>query len=310
VTRQRGDSGTLPDRASTRSGATWLDGYGMVAPLARGGTSTVYVGHHLVTGERVAIKALDPFYLGHDDMVDRLLGEYALARRARHPGLLEIRRAEQTRQGIPYLVMEYLDGENLGAWIDRAPRARAAVLAIAAQVAHAVAALHAGGVVHCDVKPDNVFVLNEPGRPRGPRIKVIDYGVARLADSPPCENTVAGTPAFMPPEQWRGAPTAKSDVYALGCLLYELATKEPVFSGALPQLMTAHCEQLPPRPSLRDPAIDADLERLIVRSLAKDPSVRPAMAELAVALDALAAAVAAPRAGVCDGLAARLEAFG
>jgi serine/threonine-protein kinase len=304
VTRQRGFCRTIPDRASTRIDETGLDVYAVVAELARGGTSTVYLGQHLATGERVAIKALDAFYVGHSEMVQRLLGEYELAQRARHPGLLQVRCAEQTRQGIPYVVMEYLDGENLGALVERSPPPVAAILAIAAQVAAAVAALHAAGVVHCDLKPDNVFVLYEPG----PRVKVIDYGVARLADSPACENTVVGTPAFMAPEQWRGAPTAKSDVYALGCMLYELVTGAPVFLGALPQMMTAHCERLADRPSLRCPAIDPALERLIVRTLAKDPAMRPAMAELAAALAALQVGAGVGEAS--EGFARRLEALG
>jgi serine/threonine protein kinase len=190
--------------------------------------------------------------------------------------------------------MEYLDGQSLGALIERAPLPIGSILAIAVQIANAVAALHAGGVVHCDVKPDNVFVLHEPGEGGWPRVKVIDYGVARLAETPHCENTVVGTPSFMAPEQWRGAPTSKSDVYAFGCVLYELVTGTPVFSGALPQLMTAHCERLPERPSLRCREIDPELERLIVRALAKDPGMRPTMAELGDALTALVAQVSPP----------------
>lgn len=313
MTRQRGFFRTIPDHARPRIDEARLDVYRVLAELARGGTSTVYLGQHLATGERVAIKALDTFYLGHSDMVQRLLGEHELARRVRHPGLLEIRSADQSPQGIPYVVMEYLDGENLGALIDRARPSRAAALAIAAQVADAVAALHAAGVVHCDLKPDNVFVLHEAG-PRGwPRVKVIDYGVARLADAPPCENTVVGTPAFMAPEQWRGAPSAKSDVYAFGCMLHELITGEPVFSGALPQLMAAHCERLPPRPAMRCPPIEPALERLIVRALAKDAALRPAMAELAAELTALAGSVGDLRdsfAGRSEGFARPLEALG
>jgi serine/threonine-protein kinase len=309
-----------------------LDVYGVIGELARGGTSTVYLGQHTATGERVAIKALDAFYVGHSEMVHRLLGEHELAQRVSHPGLLEIRCAAQTSHGIPYVVMEYLDGQSLGALIERAPLPIGSVLAIAVQIANAVAALHAGGVVHCDVKPDNVFVLNEPGEGGWPRVKVIDYGVARLADAPHCENTVVGTPSFMAPEQWRGAPTPKSDVYAFGCVLYELVTGTPVFSGALPQLMTAHCERMPERPSLRCPEIDPELERLIVRALAKDPGMRPTMADLGDALALIAQAsppyvpvpLAPPAFGraptrrrirdsfgeVSEGFARRLEALG
>jgi serine/threonine-protein kinase len=289
VTRRRRISRTIPDGAIHRIDEAGLEAYGVIAEIARGGTSTVYLGHHRTTGERVAIKALNPFYLGHSDMVHRLLGEHELAQRARHPGLLEIRSADQTATGIPYVVMEYLDGENLAALVGRSPPPLSSIVAMAIQVASAVAALHGAGVVHCDLKPENVFALAPP-RPGGaPSIKVIDYGVARLADELPLPTTtVVGTPPFMAPEQWRGAPTCKSDVYALGCMLYEMITGGPVFCGALPQLMTAHCERPPPRPSRRCPALDPALDQLIAGTLAKDPALRPTMAELAAGLAELA----------------------
>lgn len=296
MSRRRRTHRTIPDHATARIDEHDLEVYGVIAEIARGGTSTVYLGQDLVTGERVAIKALDSFYVGNSDMVHRLLGEYELAQRARHPGLLELRTADQTSNGIPYLVMEYLDGESLGALITRSAIPLASAIAIAAQVATALAALHAGGVVHCDVKPDNVFVLHERGPASWPRTKVIDYGVARLADEQPRPDAaVVGTPAFMAPEQWHGAPTAKSDVYSLGCMLYELACGEPLFSGALPQLMTAHCERSPERPSLRQPELrdgpGAALERVILGALAKDPGARPTMSELAAELAAQLAAM-------------------
>lgn len=276
---------TIPDYASRCIVEAGLTAYALLGAIARGGTSTVYLGEDRATGERVAIKALDAFYVDQSDLVRRLLGEHELARRARHPGLVEIRCADQTASGVPYLVMEHLTGESLRALSNRVRLPREAVVAIVAQVARAIAALHAAGVAHCDLKPENVFVLEEIGADGWPRVKVLDYGVARALDEAPAvdgaaEGTIAGTPAFMAPEQWRGAPIAASDVYALGCMLYDLFTGKPVFLGSLPQLMTAHAEQLPVRPAAIRADIGPELDRLIMRMLAKDPDLRPTMLEV------------------------------
>ena len=288
VNRRRQTSRTIPDHAARRIEHADLEAYGVIALIARGGMSRIYLGEDRATGERVAIKALDSFHVGHGDRVHRLLAEHELARRARHPGLIDIRCAAQTAHGVPYLVMEYLDGESLRALSDRRALSRDAILAIAAQVARAVAALHAAGVVHCDLKPDNVFVLGEPDAAGPPRVKVIDFGVARSIDEPgdpaAADRTIAGTPAFMAPEQWHGAPVIASDVYALGAMLYELVTDRPVFAGSLPQLMTAHCEQLPPRPAAICGDLAPALDSLIVRMLAKDPAMRPTMVAVDAAL--------------------------
>lgn len=167
---------------------------------------------------------------------------------------------------IPYVVMAYLDGESLGARITRAPLPIDAITASGAQIASAVAALHAAGIVHCDLKPQNVLVLREQEPNGGLRIKVIDYSVARRVDEPPlAEGVIAGTP--------------KSDVYALGCLLYALVTGEPPFAGGLRDLRIAHGERMPARPAAHRPDLHPALERLIVRALAKDPALRPTMAD-------------------------------
>lgn len=270
---------------------TQFGDYDIVTPLARGGMGGVYLAVHTWTGERVALKVLDLQYVGHAEIAERLQAEHALASRARHPGVVDIRGSYWTDDQVPYLVMEYLVGETLGAIAERGPLELTAILAICAQAAAALAALHEAGVIHCDVKHDNLFVVDGPAGGR-PRVKVIDFGVSRLIDEPPRDDpSVAGTPWCIAPEQWRGQPCPASDVYALGCVLYDLTTGHPPFDGSLPELMTAHLERRPTRPSWVRP-MPIDLERLILRSLAKRPDDRPAMHEVAVALGQLADQVA------------------
>ncbi|MEJ7602799.1 MAG: serine/threonine-protein kinase [Kofleriaceae bacterium] len=256
-------------------------------PLARGGMGGVYLAVHHETGEQVALKILDPQFANHPEVVSRLFAEQRLASRASHPGLVDIRAARLSIDDVPYLVMEYLAGETLGEVSDAAPLDLATLLAISAQVAAALAAMHAAGVIHCDVKPENIFVTTEQVA-GAPRVKVIDFGVSRLVDEPPPEETtIAGTPWCMAPEQWRGQPGVESDVYAVGCMLYDLTTGFPPFDGSLPELMLAHLEQRPARPSWLA-KLPVELERLILRALAKQPAHRPTMSELADELAALA----------------------
>ena len=285
--RRRIQDMTIPIRVVSRA-ARRLGSHRIVAPIARGGISDVFLAEHVHTGERVALKVLDPVHLHDEDIVARLLYEHRLAGRVSHPGLIDVWHADRNEGDLPYIVMEYLDGENLGDLAERGPIDMGSVLAIGQQIASAVAALHAAGIVHCDIKPDNVFVLDERGPGGWPRIKVIDYGVAHDTTCPPTsDGTIAGTPPYMPPEQWRGRSTEKSDVYALGCLLFELCTGDVPFHGTLPQLLVLHTEALPPRPSSRRSDLAPVLDHLILRCLAKDPGMRPTMADIEVELSCL-----------------------
>jgi serine/threonine-protein kinase len=232
------------------------------APLARGGMGGVYLAAHESTREKVALKVIDRQLASHPEVAQRLYEEARLASSASHPCLLDIREARTSSDGLPYLVMEYLDGETLGAIADRGRVELGLAVAICAQVASAVAALHAAGVMHCDLKHDNVFVLDGAWL----RVKVIDFGVSRRFGEVLDDGTIAGTP-------W--------------CMAFDLATGLPPFDGSLPALMTAHLEQRPARPSWLAP-MPLELERLILRALAKEAEDRPTMAELAAALTALA----------------------
>ena len=275
-----------PDRR--RFGARFGE-YEVVAPLASGGMGGVYVASHVGTGEKVALKVLDPHFTDHREVVARLFSEHAMASRAEHPGVVEIRAAARNIDNLPYLVMEYLDGETLAQLVEHGPVDVTSIVRFAAQIASALAALHAVGVVHCDVKPENLFVLHDRAWGPGPAVKVIDFGVSRFVDEPPADDaSIAGTPAYMAPEQWKGRPEPASDVYSLGCVLFELLTGNPPFDGSLPELMNKHTEQRPARPSWLRAGIPLDVERLVVRALAKEPALRPTMAELADALADLA----------------------
>jgi serine/threonine-protein kinase len=277
-------------RPGRRRNAARFGEYEVLAPLARGGMGGVYLAVHEATGERVALKVLDSQFANHADIVARMFAEHALAARSEHPGLVDIRDARRTNEDIPYLVMEYLDGETLGAISEREQLDVSMIVTICAQVAAALAALHEAGVIHCDVKHDNIFVLRDATRVQ---VKVIDFGVSRLASEPPEQDApIAGTPWCMAPEQWQGRPCTASDVYALGCMLFDLITGLPPFDGSLPELMLAHLETRPARPSwLATQPIPIELERIVLRALAKDPAARPTMATLAIELAQLADAL-------------------
>ena len=268
--------------------------YELVAPLATGGMGGVYLAAHVTSGERVALKVLDPLFANHAEVVRRLYSERTISMRATHPGLVEIRAAARSSDGVPYLVMEYLAGRTLASIIERTELDTATIVGIAAQIAAALAALHEAGIVHCDVKPDNLFVLDARAWGTLPQVKVIDFGVSRGVDEPKSEEpSIAGTPAYMAPEQWKGDPVPASDVYALGCVLFELVTGDTPFTGSLPQLMLAHLEQRPARPTWLRAGLALELERIIMRALAKDPALRPTMRQLADELGDLADALTA-----------------
>jgi serine/threonine-protein kinase len=250
----------------------------VIALLATGGMAKVYLAQDRQTGERVALKVMDPRLADNLDLVSRFFGEARVSHRVSHPRLGKVLESAWSNDGVPYLVLELLDGESLSALLGRGPIEPGAVAAFGAQIADALSALHAASIVHCDVKPENVLVLFEQGLAGWPQVAVIDFGVACFLDETGSLDAqrISGTPAYMAPEHWRGHVDERTDVYSLGCLLYELATGRVPFEGTVNDIMNAHLGSEPLPPSRHQPRIPAALEREVLRMLAKNPGHRPA----------------------------------
>ena len=278
------------DDVGAMSDAPVLGAYEVIGLLKSGGMGGIYAARHVKTGERVALKVLNPRLCTQRDLVERLFFELEVSRKVGHQCLVDIRERGVSLEGTPFLVMELIDGENLGDLAERGRIEIGAVAAIGAQISDAMAATHDRRIVHCDLKPDNVIVMYRHGLAGWPMIKVVDFGVARFLDRPG-DGTIAGTPLYMAPEQWSGEVEARSDVYGLGVMLYELATGTTPFNGSLAEVATQHAEELPLAPSVRRADIPDQLEDLVLRMLAKEPGMRPRMVDVSRALTDLAFAM-------------------
>jgi serine/threonine-protein kinase len=267
--------------------------YRVVALAGRGGMGEVYRAEDLKLSQIVAIKFL-PASLSRDaGALARFHSEVRIARQVSHPNVCRVFDIGDT-DGIPFLTMEYVDGEDLASLIRRIGRVSTdKAIEIARQVCAGLAAAHERGVIHRDLKPANVM-LDSSGR-----IRITDFGLAALAASLEASDVKAGTPAYMAPEQLEGKEvTVKSDLYSLGLVLYEILTGKRAFNAAtLPELIKQRESSAPTNPSALVRDLDPLVERVILRCLAKDPAQRPASAlQVAAALpggDPLAAALAA-----------------
>jgi serine/threonine protein kinase len=254
--------------------------YRMTGLIGRGGMGAVYAAEHVLLGRPAAIKVLLPELSQKQDIVMRFFNEARAATAIRHPGIIEIYDFGWTPEGAAFIVMERLVGETLGQRSSRVRLRWPAVLAIARQIAGALAAAHATGIVHRDLKPDNVFLVSDPEVPGGERIKLLDFGIAKLADSSLANmtgtGTLMGTPTYMAPEQCRGvAIDHRVDLYALGCVIYELCCgRPPYFGDGTGDLLVAHIHLPVPQMAVYNPEVPPPLERLVQRLLAKAPADR------------------------------------
>lgn len=261
-------------------GALLASRYELVRQLGHGGMGQVWLGRDTVLGRRVAVKVVD-FTMTEDPMAaERFRREAQAAAALSHDNVVRVFDSG-TDGSTAFLVMELLSGPTLADLIrDRAPLPLGVALELAEQTAAALAATHRVGIVHRDIKPSNLMLDARD------RLKVVDFGIARLAESTAAQltatSTVMGSAAYMAPEQASGqSATSATDLYALGCVLTALLTGRPPFDGEHPlAVLQQHMTAPPPRLRDRRPDVPAVVDDLIDRLLAKAPEQRPRDAEL------------------------------
>jgi len=264
--------------------------YLVVSVLGQGGMGTVYLAENPSIGRRVAIKVLREDMTVDPQVTQRFLNEARAANSIHHPNIIEVVDGGTSEDGQPYLVMELLLGEELSHRIKRMrvlPIQNA--LEIAYQTSSALGAAHKQGIIHRDLKPDNLFLVPDALDPSIERVKVLDFGIAKLqsAVKQPMVKTqtgaLMGTPVYMSPEQCLGTKEidARSDIYSLGCILFEmLAGRPPFMSEGVGELIVMHINT-PPRPITEfNPEVPQAVANLITRMLAKNVDERPQTMDL------------------------------
>ncbi len=263
----------------------------------------VYRAEHTLLGRAAAVKVLLPELSQNQEMVTRFFNEARAAAAIQHPNIVEIYDFGWDTDGSAYLVMEYLQGESLAARLARGRMAVTTVMTIARQIAGALAAAHQRNIVHRDLKPDNIFLVPDLDVSGGDRIKLLDFGIAKLLDDGAQgrmtrPGAILGTPAYMAPEQVRGGEIDhRADLYSLGCIMFELCTGRPPFIGRnVSDVLVAQVQAPPPTVSSLVTDIPRELEMVVQQLLVKDLAHRMPSAEAVVqAIDA--ATGAAFRAG-------------
>lgn len=281
---------TKPPPVPARSGTedypigTVLGTYKLAELLGKGGMGYVFRAEHVKLGREVALKLLRGDYAKRRDAVLRFFQEAKTVNRVRHRNIVDVTDFVELPDGTTFIIMELLRGQSLGKWARTGvdlPRA----LAVLVQICDGLGAAHAVGVVHRDLKPDNVIVV--PTSDGAELVKLLDFGVAKLVNREDHDDdlgfqtaagSVIGTPAYMSPEQAGGMSVDhRSDIYSLGAIMYELFCGQPMFRGrSFGEYVRKHLTEAPVLPHMTTGGanIDPNLEALILKSLAKDPDHR------------------------------------
>jgi serine/threonine-protein kinase len=283
ATPSQGAFDTLDTSLGTKlSVGTKVGEYQILDRIGEGGMGTVYSAVHPIIGKKVAIKVLAARLAKNKNAISRFVLEARAVNDIQHPGIVDIFSFGRLTDGRHYYVMEFLEGRNLGDVLcERICLPMAEALPIFLEVGRALVAVHAKGIVHRDLKPENILLLSAV-LASGQRVKLVDFGLAKLVEGVPAHlsaggpRTAAGvnvgTPHYMSPEQCRGQKVdARSDLYALGVLLYESLTGRLPFDGPTPvDIWQAHVEKVPRAPiDLAPTAVSPAMNAIILRLLAK-----------------------------------------
>ncbi len=260
-----------------------IGNYRIVSELGKGGMGMVYRAEHTQLGRPAALKMLLPQLSSNPSIVQRFFNEARAASAIDHPGIVEVFDFGTHTDGAAYIVMALLKGESLEQRIKRGQMQAMEAAAIVAQVLGALAAAHARGIVHRDLKPDNIFLVPNELMPGGIQVKLLDFGIAKLSGdgtlgSQTQTGVMMGTPAYMSPEQCMGKSDLdhRTDLYSIGCILYQLLTGRPPFLGdqGTGMMIAAHIRDVPADPRTLNPTIPERLAAIVMRLLEKEPVAR------------------------------------
>jgi serine/threonine protein kinase len=262
-------------------GAT-VGNYQVLQKIGAGAMGNVFLAHHPVIGKRVALKVIHPELASNEEMIARFFNEARAVTQIGHENIVDVQDFGQTPDGDSFIVMELLEGSSLGDKLKAEghlsiPRATH----IALQLADGLAAAHARGIIHRDIKPDNIFLIPRGGDPDF--VKILDFGLAKLSGPSQAMShqtktgSLLGTPHYMAPEQAENVKKVdhRADVYSLGCILFQMLTGRVPFPGeGFGEVLVRHVREPPPLPSRLNPAVPPALEKIVLHALAKKPEFR------------------------------------
>ena len=275
--------------------------YRIMSQLGAGGMGAVWLAEHTLLGRRVAIKFLHAEVSQNPAIVERFFAEARAATRIADPGIVVVYDFGWHTDNSAYIVMEHLGGESVAARLRHGRFSVIDAVRVVQQSAMAMAVAHGSGIIHRDLKPDNIFLVPDPAVTSGERIKILDFGIAKLVGdehgNPTRTRTgaIMGTPTYMSPEQCRGAGDIdhRTDIYALGCVLFHLLCGRVPFEASTPgDMIAAHLREAPLPPSTLAVEVPQAIDAIVMRCLAKVASDRYAtmtelVRELAAAMGSL-----------------------